>query len=175
MSAHPTSAREEKDSVVFSPDRTHLLAAGLMTIMMILILASLPWYFMVVTALPLIFILWVLRAKTVLNDEGISATYLFKSAQQAHWNEISGVGFQGAKAFVERNDGTSFSLPGVTFNSLPALEEASAGRIPDALSQGLAAANDKVRIVRRDGQEILISKQEYEALQAKKQSDTESA
>ena len=40
---------------------------------------------------------------------------------------------------------------------------ASRGRIPDALTQGREAADDKVVIVHRDGQQILLSKEEYAA------------
>ena len=49
----------------------------------------------------------------------------------------------------------------MTFNSLPRLSEASRGRIPDALTQGREAADDKVVIVHRDGQQVLLSKEEY--------------
>ena len=50
----------------------------------------------------------------------------------------------------------------MTFNSLPQLEAASAGRIPDALTQGRQAADDKVVIVHKDGRQVLVDKQEYE-------------
>ena len=58
----------------------------------------------------------------------------------------------------------SQALPAVTFNDLPALSEASRGRIPDALTAGREAADDMITIVRRDGSERLVTREEYAAM-----------
>ena len=47
---------------------------------------------------------------------------------------------------------------GVTFNSLPELTEASQGRIPDALTAGHHAADEKVVVIHQDGRQVLTDK-----------------
>ena len=85
----------------------------------------------------------------------------FKGSQNISWDNFAGIGFQRAKAFARTKSGKQFTLPGVTFNSLPRLSDASRGRIPDALTAGRDAADEKVVIVHRDGQQVLMSKEEY--------------
>ena len=53
----------------------------------------------------------------------------------------------------------------MTFNSLPRLAEASRGRIPDALTAGKEAADEKVVVIHRDGQQVMMSKDEFDAYQ----------
>lgn len=135
--------------------------------LVILFIGNQPQYTFWVIFFPILFTIWILRSSTEVDERGIHARYAFRGPQSASWEHIRGIGFKGTRAFVSTDKG-EFSLPGVSFNDLPKLESASAGRIPDALSQGRRAASEKVRIVRRDGHEVLVSKEEYQAMQAQK-------
>src|SRR5699024_7714736 len=75
-------------------------------------------------------------------------------------------GFKGSRALLTTRDGRTYPMPGISFNSLPELSEASRGRIPDVLTSAREAAEDKVTIIRRDGEQILVTKEEYAARQA---------
>ncbi|MBP3089052.1 PH domain-containing protein [Corynebacterium sp. sy017] len=169
MSSSPTDHTDKalpNQKAVFAPDRTHLLSAGLVAGILFLISGANPALLSWLIIFPIIFAIWVLRARTVVSETGIDTRYLFSSSKHLPWSELKGVGFHGAKAFAESNSGQKISLPGISFNSLPVLEQASQGRIPDALTQGRMAANEKVRIVRRDGHEVLVSQEEYAQWQA---------
>lgn len=152
---------EENGAKVFQPERTHLIAAFLILGIMIIVVGAEPLYLVWFLAIPLAFIWWVYKAKTVVDDSGIRAEYAFGSNKSAAWDDIEGVGFERAKAFVQTKDGNKFNLPAVTFNSLPELEAASKGRIPDALTQGRWAADEKVVLVNRDGRQVLMTKEEF--------------
>lgn len=156
-------------STVFRPERTHLLGAGVMTGILLIAVGASPLKLGWLLVFPLLFVFWVLRSKTVVNDTGIQATYAFRSGRSAKWDSITGVGFRGPKAVVELSSGQPFTLPGVSFQSLPKLEQASRGRIPDALTQGQRAAGEKVVIMRKDGGQVLVSREEYERRQSEQQ------
>lgn len=163
----PNSANSQapaaKDApVVFAPDRMHLFVAGLLFLMVLVLGSPLPWFVHIpLLILPIIFMLWVLRTKTIVDDRGITAQPAFGGSRTATWDTIQGVGFQRSKAFAALTDGTDLKLPAVSFNSLPELEQASAGRIPDALTQGVKAVDEKVRVVHKDGHEVLLTEAEY--------------
>lgn len=156
--SHPT---EENSTKVFRPERTHLIAAFLILGIMIIVVGAEPLYLVWFLAIPVAFIWWVFKAKTVVDDSGISAEYAFKGNKSASWDQIKGIGFERSKAFVQTTEGDKFNLPAVTFNSLPDLEQASKGRIPDALTRGRWAADEKVVLVNRDGRQVLMSKEEF--------------
>ncbi len=158
---------QETSPQLFRPDRTHLLSAGIMICILLIGVSYNPLMLGWVLVFPIVFIVWVLKVKTVLNEDGISAHYLFGKPKSATWDTIAGISFKGSKALVERKDGTSFSLPGVSFSSLPKLEEASRGRIPDALTAGRRAADEKVVVVHKDGRQVLMTQEEYEQYQAR--------
>ncbi|CAB0701905.1 PH domain-containing protein [Corynebacterium diphtheriae] len=152
--------------VVFRPERTHLLAAGVMLAIMLLVIGARPALLFWLPIIPLVFILWVLRSSTTVSESGIEARYLAAATKAARWEEIQGVSFKGSKTILHTNDGRSFPLPAVSFNSLPQLETASRGRIPDALTQGKMAADEKIVIVHRDGYQEMLTKEQYEQRQA---------
>lgn len=162
-SSHPKKNQpaEETGAKVFRPERTHLIAAFLILGIMIIVVGAKPLYLIWFLAIPLAFIWWVFKAKTVVDDSGIRAEYAFKGNKSASWEEIKGIGFERSKAFVQTTDDSRFNLPAVTFNSLPALEQASKGRIPDALTRGRWAADEKVVIVNREGHQVLMTKEEF--------------
>lgn len=128
-----------------------------------LMLGSLPNWLWPLIVLPVVFAVWVLRTRTTVSKEGVTAQPAFRAATTRAWADIEGVGFRKSKAFMRTTAGEEITLPGVSFNSLPRLEEASQGRIPDALTQGQQAADDKVVIIHKDGRQVLVSKEEYEA------------
>ena len=113
--------------IIFKPDRTHVLAAAIMAGIMLLVVAAKPvilgWFLI----LPVAFVYWVLRSKTSVDDTGITAADAFKKQTHVPWENITGIGFRRAQAFVQTTDGTTINLPGVSFNDLPQLEEASVG------------------------------------------------
>ena len=52
--------------------------------------------------------------------------------QTVAWDEIDGLRFgRQAWAVARRRDGSEFTLPAVTFSTLPVLTEASGGRVPN--------------------------------------------
>lgn len=161
-----SSEEVHPESVRFQPERTHVLAALLMAGISLLVIGAAPRYLFWVLIFPILFLVWVLRARTDVDASGIHVRYAFRGERHIPWEKLSGIGFKGSRALATTTDGQSVMMPGVTFNSLPRLSEASQGRIPDALTAGREAANDKVVIIHRDGQQVLITKEEYAARQA---------
>lgn len=149
------------ETKVFVPERTHVFAIALMAMVCIIMAGWTPLLLGWTVIIPLVWIYMILRAKTTVGEKGIAIRYAFRGAQKISWDEFDGVGFKGAKSFASTKSGEQHTLPGVTFNSLPKLYDASRGRIPDALTEGQIAADDKVVVVHRDGQQILMSKEEF--------------
>lgn len=158
------------ESVQFKPERTNLLAAVLMSAIALLVIGSAPQYLFWVLIVPILFVVWVRRAQTTVGEQGVDIRYAFRGSRFIPWEDMAGIAFKGSRALLTTKDGKSHPLPAVTFNSLPKLAEASRGRIPDVLSSAEAAAEDKVTIIRRDGEQILISREEYAARQAAEKS-----
>ena len=83
------------------------------------------------------------------------------------WEDLAGVSFRGSKALATTKNGTGYPMPGVTFNSLPELAEASRGRITDVITQAEEAADGKYEIIDKEGRGVLLTREEYdEYLQA---------
>ena len=160
----PGSPAEQ--TTVFRPERTNLLAIVLLTAIAILIISWKPLVMGWLLIIPALAFWWVLRARTTVGEAGITIRYAFRGDARLSWDDFAGIGFKRAHAFAATHAGRKFNLPGVTFNSLPDLARASRGRIPDALSAGKKAADDKVVVIHRDGQQVLMSKEEYAAYQA---------
>lgn len=139
----------------FRPERTHLLAAGVLFLICLLVSGAKPELLFWLPFVPLVFVVWIFRSATVVTEHGIEARYAFSKNKSVAWEELSGVSFQGAKTFAHTTKDAKFPLPGVSFNTIPALAEASHGRIPDVLTAGRAAADDKVVVIQRDGRQIL--------------------
>lgn len=154
------------DSVQFQPERTNVLAAVLMIGISLLIIGSAPLYLFWILLIPLAFLYWVLRARTTVGEDGVDIRYAFRGSRSIGWDKLAGIGFKGARALLTTKDGRTHPMPGISFNSLPELSKASRGRIPDVLTSAREAADDKVTIIRRDGEEILVTKEEYAARQA---------
>lgn len=163
-----TASKPTTKTVAFQPERTHLLAAAVITAVFVLMIGHAPLYLFWILIFPLAFIYWVLRARTEVSEAGIDVRYAFRGNRSFSWDEIAGVAFKRARAVVVTQDNEERSLPGVTFNSLPLLQEASRGRIPDALTAGRAAVDEKVVVYDRDGVSTLLDREEYARRQATK-------
>lgn len=157
------------ESVEFAPERANLFAAGLIIAVALLVIPSAPQYLAWLLLIPAAFIFWVLRARTVVGESGVDLRYAFRGDRSVGWEDVAGVGFKGSRALLTTKDGAEYMMPGVTFNSLPKLAEASRGRIPDALTAAQEAQDEKVVIIHRDGQQIMVSQEEYAAREASKQ------
>lgn len=148
--------------MTFTPDRTHLLAAVLMTGIALIGISWAPLKLGWLLIFPVVFIAWVLTAETVVNNDGIKVSYLFKKNVQLPWDQLRGIGFEGSSAKVATVNGEEYTLPGVTFNSLPDLAEASSGRIPDVITQASEAADGMMEVTDQQGNSILVTPEEYE-------------
>ena len=146
---------------VFTPARDHILGIIFLSAIALLSIGWAPKYLGWLLIIPILGIWWVLKSRTRVSEKGIAISYAFKGSKTIPWEEFSGIGFQRARAFARTKSGKQHSLPGITFNSLPELSKASRGRIPDALTAGREAADEKVVVVHRDGQQVLMSKEEY--------------
>ena len=147
----------------FRPERTHLLAAGVLFLICLLVLGAKPLYLFWLPLLPLVFVVWVLRSSTTVDERGIHVRYAFAQGRSVSWEEFAGIGFEKARSYARTTDGEKVALTAVTFNSLPRLAEASSGRIPDALTAGRNAADDKVVVIHRDGRQVLKPREEAPA------------
>ncbi|WP_291313823.1 PH domain-containing protein, partial [Corynebacterium sp. UBA2622] len=100
---------------------------------------------------------------TTVDERGISLRYLVKPNRAIAWDELSGISFRGARALAATTDGAEYAMPGVTFNSLPELSEASRGRITDVITETAEAVNGKYEIIDRAGRKVLLDREEYDA------------
>ncbi|MEJ5928205.1 PH domain-containing protein [Corynebacterium sp. H128] len=163
MSSDTAQASQVPSATTFNADRTHLLGAGVMGLISLLVIGAKPLYLFWLLAIPLVFAYWVLKSKTTVDERGITAHYAFSKPKSVMWEEFSGIRFGGSKAYARTTSESEFSLPGVSFNSLPALSQASQGRIVDVLTAGREAADEKVVIFHRDGRQVIMSKEEAES------------
>lgn len=148
--------------MTFTPDRTHIFAAVLMAGIALIGISWAPLKLGWLLIFPIIFIVWVLTAKTRVDDSGIAVSYLFKKNMHLPWDQLRGIGFEGSSAKVATVDGQEYTLPGVTFNSLPDLAEASSGRIADVITQASEAADGMMEVTDQEGNSILVTPEEYE-------------
>jgi hypothetical protein len=102
------------------------LALGLLA----LVLAG-PSWFAVLLVIPVVLSALIVRYRTTADPETVTARTLLAS-QTVSWDDIAGLRFgKGAWAFAQLKDGGELRLPAVTFSTLPALTEASSGRVPN--------------------------------------------
>ena len=138
----------EQQHHVFRPERTHLLAAIIMILLSLFIIGSDLLYLFWLPLLPVVFIMWVVRAHTIVDDTGITAHPAFAQPTTTDWADIAGIGFGRSQAFLQTKEGKKITLPGVTFNSLPQLEAASAGRY-SSISRNTSGWRQRTSISRR--------------------------
>lgn len=146
----------------FQPDRTHVIAVALIIGIALIGISWAPLYLGWLLIFPVAFLVWVYTAKTRVSDDGIAITYLFRKNVQIGWNELEGVSFEGSAAKATTTAGRQYAMPGVTFNSLPALAEASNGRITDVITEAAEAADGMMEVTDHEGNSVLMTKEEYE-------------
>lgn len=112
--------------------------------------------------IPLAWLVWVLFASTTVDERGISLRYVARSNTRIGWDELEGIGFKGARALATTTAGKEYMMPGVSFNSLPDLAEASRGRITDVITGAQEAADGKYEIIDKNNHHVLLSREEYE-------------
>lgn len=147
---------------VFRPSREHVIAIVMMMGIALIGIAWAPLALGWLLIFPLLALVWILKTSTTVGEDGITVSYLFKKDQRIAWDELAGVGFKGTKALATTNDGREYLMPGVTFNSLPDLAEASRGRITDVITQAELAADGKYEIIDKEGRGVLLTSEEYE-------------
>ncbi|GAB3076138.1 PH domain-containing protein [Corynebacterium aquatimens] len=146
----------------FAPDRTHLVAVFFMVGMALIGISWAPLYLGWILIFPVLFIIWVFTAKTHVSDAGVDITYLFKKNVHIDWDDFEGVSFSRASANATTTTGAQYPMPGVTFNSLPELSEASNGRITDVITGAAEAADGMIEVIDHNGDGVLMTKEEYE-------------
>ncbi|KQB83837.1 Low molecular weight protein antigen 6 [Corynebacterium oculi] len=155
---------EAPSATQFRPERFHFAVVIFMALIMLIPISHSPALLGGFFILPALYLWWLVRARTSVDSRGITAHYAFRGSRTVTWEDFEGIGFKGSTSFARSRTGEQFSLPAVSFNSLPALAQASGGRIPDALTVGREAVDDKVAIVRRNGERVLITREEYAAM-----------
>ncbi|QXB18264.1 PH domain-containing protein [Corynebacterium coyleae] len=148
---------------VFKPTREHILAIVLATGIALMGIMWAPKYLIWLLLIPIVWLAWVLCSSTTVDNKGIKTRYLVRKNTFLPWEDLAGIAFKGTSARVAAKNGTEYPLPGVTFNSLPALAEASGGRITDVIASAEQAADGKYEIIDKDGDRILLTREEYDA------------
>lgn len=149
-------------SSTFRPDRTHVLAVALMMGIALIGISWAPQYLGWILFIPILFIGWIYHAKTTVSEDGLDITYMFKKNAHIGWEDLDGISFKGMSAQATMKDGNEYTLPGVTFNSLPELAEASNGRITDVITEAAEAADGMVEVTDHEGNSVLMSQAEYD-------------
>ncbi|OIR42086.1 hypothetical protein BJP08_05455 [Corynebacterium sp. NML140438] len=149
-------------STTFRPSKQHVIALVLMTGIALIGISWAPLILGWLLLIPLAWLLWIFTASTTISEQGIALRYVVKPNVTIAWSDLSGIAFQGARAKATTQDGKSYAMPGVTFNMLPELAEASRGRITDVITQAQEAADGKYEIINKDGNKVLMSREAYD-------------
>lgn len=89
-----------------------------------------PWSLSLLV-IPLVISVAIERLRTVADRDAVTARSLL-STTTAPWTDLEGLRFsRGGWARACRRDGREMTLPAVTFATLPALTEASGGKVPN--------------------------------------------
>lgn len=148
----------------FRPQKTHFIAVAFLVFLAILAMGFEPLWFAPLLLVPLVYALWILRVRTTVSSRGITAVYLTGGRRSLPWNRFRGVLFdKRGKAFAVADDDAKFSLPAISFNSLPALSDATDGRIPDPVTPARLADEEKVEVFDRDGNSVKMTREEFDA------------
>lgn len=155
-------ARMSDEPKVFRPSREHVIAIVLMTGIALIGISWAPLVLGWLLIIPVIALAWVYKSSTTVGEDGLAMTYLFRKDTKVGWDDLAGVGFTGSKAQATTKTGEEYPMPGVTFNSLPDLAEASRGRITDVITQAQEAADGKYEIIDKEGRGVLLTREEYD-------------
>lgn len=156
----------------FRPQKTHLFIVAFMLVLCVIAIGFTPWLAITLLA-PLMYTLWIFRVRTTVGPRGITAVYLLSKRRSVSWSDFAGIFFdKGGRAFAVTKSKERIALPAVSFNSLPELQEATGGLIPDPISSARMAENDKVEVFDRDGYSVIKKASEVQAkAQAKPTTD----
>lgn len=139
----------------FRPVKTHLFIVAFMLVLCVIAIGFTPWLAVTLLA-PLIYTLWIFRVRTTVGPRGITAVYLMNKRRSVPWSDFAGLFFdKRGRAFAVTKAKERVALPAISFNSLPELEEATGGMIPDPISPARMAENDKVEVFDRDGYSVM--------------------
>lgn len=152
------------------PLKIHYLGVAFLFLLVFIALGfSTPWLYWT-PLVPLLYIVWIERVRTTVSEAGITATYLFRPEQSMAWTDFRGILFdKRGRGIAVSNDNedpdkaTKFSLPAVSFNSLPELSKVTGGRIPDPITAGIDARDEQVEVFDRDGYSVLKDKSEVDS------------
>jgi hypothetical protein len=113
----------------FRMNRTMLLPVVVLAVCLVPI-ASLSYAALLLLLIPLVLTVWVLRTGFDIDGQGITVRSLLGTRRVA-WAELAGVRV-GARAdlWLVTTRGTDVRLPAVHARDLPAIGQASGGRIP---------------------------------------------
>lgn len=158
----------------FHPSRENILVGFVMFLISLIFTGYNVTAFFWIPLLPLLFIVWVIKAETRVDEQGITAKPLIRPSKTVAWQDFQGIRFNKAgKAYAAAKDDSQFWLPGITFNSLPALAEATAGRIPDPLTPARLDIHNKVQVVHRDGSAVLMDSEDYAEYEKQRRAEHE--
>ena len=142
--------RQPSTTQVIRLPRLALVAVGLLLLGTALPAVSWPAALGWLLILPILACIWVLRVRTVITPEAITARR-FIGSDVIEWNSVQGLHFPNRRwARVVLTDKTEKSLPLVRFDLLPELAAASGGRITDPYA---AAAADRARAEAAEAEE----------------------
>ena len=85
-----SSPRTQKEKIrtttTIRPDRMNLIGAIVMFLIFLIFVGYKPAYLFWVLIFPILFAVWVLRARTEISPTGITARYLFRSSRTLSWD-----------------------------------------------------------------------------------------
>ncbi|MGQ0576349.1 MAG: PH domain-containing protein [Pseudonocardia sp.] len=97
--------------------------------------AGAPWFWLVYLG-PVGIVWWVLRRRTTVDGEALTARGLLRS-RRVPWAEVSSLRLgQKSRVSAVLADGAELPLPAVHVRDLPALAAASGGWLPDPYPRG---------------------------------------
>lgn len=128
--ADPVARGETPSRLVFRRSPLALAGAAFFLVAAIPFAFGAPWFWLVYLV-PLGYAYWILRLRTVVDDESVTARRLLAS-RRVPWSEISSLRL-GKKSRVSAvlTDDSELPLPTVRVRDLPALAAVSGGRLPD--------------------------------------------
>lgn len=145
----------------FRPQKTHFIAVVFLLFLAVLAMGFTLW-FTPLLLVPLIYSAWILRVRTTVSDRGITAVYLVSRRRSLPWDRFRGLQFdKQGRGYAVSTDDERFALPSITFNSLPALSDATNGRIPDPVTPARLADEEMVEVFDAEGRSRKMTREEY--------------
>ena len=107
------------------------IASGFMTVFTLVFFPAWGPWALLLLVIPVLISVLIVRLRTVADRTNVTARTLL-SSRTVPWTHVEGLRFdRGNWARACRQDGSELLLPAVTFATLPTLNEASGGRVPD--------------------------------------------